>query len=157
MKNNHKDTFSHLNREELIQKLQAQTKELHLQADLLKQTFQEYQGLKEKHAALQAKMAGSTTGYDPKGSWVSKIVSVLKNEGRPMRSFEIIAILEQTEPMLQHHHTKEKYFSAFLNSAVKHCRIVQYKLGGVRGYYYLVPEWLDEGRQPTKMYQDMML
>lgn len=157
MKKDQKDIFSQLTREELIQKLQAQAKELHLQGKLLTQTFQEYQVLKEKYTVLQAKMVGSTDGYDPKRSWVSKIAFVLKSEGRPLRSFELIVMLEQREPMLQHHHSKEKYFSAFLNSAVKHQRIVQYKLGGVRGYYHLLPEWLDEGGQPTKMYQDMML
>lgn len=157
MKNNHEDGFCHLSRKELIGRLHAQAKELHLQADVLKQTFQEYQELKEEYTALQARMVGSTAGYSPKASWVSKIASVLKSEGRPLRSCELIAILEQREPMLQHHHSKEKYFCAFLNAAVKYRRIVQYKPGGVRGYYYLLPEWMDSNVHPEKVYKEMML
>lgn len=147
-----------LSKEELINKLNKAEKEIIVQHDLLKQTFLECQQLQKNYKDLKARFCKSNgEGYDRSFSWVSKIVFTLKAENKPLRSVELIAILERMESMLLNHHSKGKFLSAYLNTAVKYGRIVQQKVNGVRGYYYLLPEWLDEQRNPIPFYGQMML
>jgi hypothetical protein len=40
--------------------------------------------------------------------------------------------------------SKEKFISPSLNSAIKSKRLIPYKLSGVRGNFYCLPEWLNE-------------
>ena len=147
-----------LSKEELINKLNKAEKEILVQHDLLKQTFLEYQLLQKNYKDLEAQLYKSNgEGYDRSFSWVSKIVFTLKAENKPLRSVELIAVLEKKEPILLNHHNKGKFLSAYLNTAVKYGRIIQQKIGGVRGYYYLLPEWIDEQRNPIPFYREMML
>ena len=66
----------------------------------------------------------------------------------PLRSVEIIAQLLLREPVLNEKVSKEKFISPFLNSAMKYERLIPFKLRGVRGNYYCLPEWVDEENQP---------
>lgn len=62
-----------------------------------------------------------------------------------MRSSEIIPLLKQRElSIVKKQDSLEKYLSAFLNTAMKHERLIPYKLKGVRGNYYCLPQWIDE-------------
>lgn len=147
-----------LSKEELINKLNKAEKEILVQHDLLKQTFSEYQQLQKDYKDLESQFYKSNgEGYDRSFSWISKIVFTLKAVDKPLRSVELIAILERKEPILLNHHNKGKFLSAYLNTAVKYGRIVQQKVNGVRGYYYLLPEWMDEQRNPISFYGEMML
>jgi hypothetical protein len=147
-----------LSKEELIEKLLKNEKELALHHDLLKQTFVKNKELTQKCLQLQKRMQEQETkDYDGSLSWVSKIVFTLKKEKKPLRSIELISILERTEPVLQNHSNKAKVFSAFLNAAMKYKRIVREKIKGVRGHYYLLPEWLDENGNAKEAYKQMML
>lgn len=82
--------------------------------------------------------------YDYSWSWISKIVFLVRQANKPLRSAEIIEVLQKKEPVLHEKMSKEKFLSAFLNTAMKHERIIPYKLKGVRGNYYCLPEWLNE-------------
>jgi len=157
MKTTNRYGLLHLSKEELIEKLHAQEKELTIQHDLLKQTFFEHQKLQQRFKQLETQALASTEGYDPSASWVSKIVFALQKEKKPLKSSELIAVLERREPMLLNHHSKEKYFSAFLNTAVKYGRIGQQTVKGVRGYYYLLPEWFDDAGAVKCSYKEMMI
>jgi hypothetical protein len=42
----------------------------------------------------------------------------------------------------------------YLNKAVKYQRIAAYKRGGSRGYYYVLPEWMNEHGVLEKQYED---
>jgi len=88
-----------------------------------------------------------TDQYDHSSSWISKIVFLVTRANKPFRSAEIIEVLQKKEPVLHQKMSKEKFLSAFLNVAMKHGRLVPYKLKGVRGNYYCLPEWVDEDGQ----------
>jgi|GEM_PF-1921665 len=92
--------------------------------------------------------------YDKSWSWVNKIVFVLKKINRPLRSSEIIEFITPYEPVLQRSHYRAQAFSANLNKAVKYDRVKAYKLSGSRGYYYVLPAWLDINGQLAKQYAD---
>ena len=65
--------------------------------------------------------------------------------GKPLRSAEIIPLLKDRQPeIVKKQDSLEKYISAFLNTAIKQGRLVPYKLKGVRGNFYCLPEWIDE-------------
>ena len=84
-------------------------------------------------------------GYNKAWTVVAKIVFLITKAYKPLRSAEIIPLLQAREPSIVNKQTSlEKYVSAFLNTAVKHQRLVPYKLKGVRGNYYCLPEWIDE-------------
>jgi hypothetical protein len=83
-------------------------------------------------------------GYEYNRTWISKIVFMVTNADKPLRSVEIIALLLPREPVLNQKVSKEKFISPFLNSAMQYERLIPFKLKGVRGNYYCIPEWVDE-------------
>ena len=84
-------------------------------------------------------------GYNKAWTMIAKIVFLISKAGKPLRSAEIIPLLKQREPaIVKKQDSLEKYLSAFLNTAMKHERIIPYKLKGVRVNYYCIPEWIDE-------------
>ena len=86
-------------------------------------------------------------GYENNRTWISKIVFMVANANKPLRSVEIIALLLPREPVLNQKVSKEKFISPFLNSAMQYERLIPFKLKGVRGNYYCLPEWMDEENQ----------
>lgn len=122
--------------------LQEKQDQVNAQYSVLKEVYQAYESLKKEHALLKEKLLGyehPDDGYRKDWTWVAKIVFVLKKEGRPMRSSEIIEVLEKRELHLREHTSKQQYFSAFINTALKAERIVREKRKGERGYYYHLP------------------
>ncbi len=90
--------------------------------------------------------------YNKSRTWVSKIVFIVANANKPLRSAEIIALLLRREPVLYEKESKEKFISPSLNAALKFRRLIPYKLKGVRGNYYCLPEWInDEGELLPEM------
>ncbi len=85
--------------------------------------------------------------YDENRTWVSKIVFVIAKENRPLRSAEIITLLLRREPGLHEKASKEKFISPSLNAAIKFHRLIPYKLQGVRGNFYCLPEWINDERE----------
>lgn len=83
-------------------------------------------------------------GYNTAWTVVTKIVFLITKADKPLRSSEIISLLKQREPSIVKKQTSlDKYISAFLNTAMKHERLVPYKLKGVRGNFYCLPDWVD--------------
>jgi len=62
--------------------------------------------------------------------WISKIIFMITNADKPLRSVEIIALLLKREPVLNEKESKEKFISPFLNSAMKYKRLIPFKLKG---------------------------
>jgi sugar-specific transcriptional regulator TrmB len=84
-------------------------------------------------------------GYNKAWTVVTKMVFLITKADKPLRSSEIIPLLQAREPSIVNKQASlEKYVSAFLNTAVKHERLIPYKLKGVRGNFYCLPEWIDE-------------
>lgn len=146
-----------------LQKLQEVIRELeqknNLQHGLLKEVVAENQHLRKRVAELEEQLTAQqiSDGYNGTSSWISKIVFTLQQENRPLRSTTLIEILARREPTLASHRNQVQYFSAFLSNAVSYNRIVKHKVKGVRGYYYLLPEWLDDQGNAKPEYRKMML
>lgn len=84
-------------------------------------------------------------GYNKAWTVVTKIVFLITKAGKPLRSSEIIPLIQTREPSLVNKQTSlEKYLSAFLYTGVKNERITTYKLKGTRGKFYCLPEWISE-------------
>jgi len=120
------------------EKLQKENVQLR---ELLKEALLEIQNLKNR----LVKHEKPEDGYNKSWSVVTKIVFLITKAGKPLRSSEIIPLLQVREPTIVNKQVSlEKYVSAFLNTAMKHERLIPYKLKGVRGNYYCIPEWIDE-------------
>ena len=124
--------------DELLKEAQNQ---LDVQYSVLKEVYENYERLKKDHELLKEKLSSYESpddGYRKDWTWVAKIVFVLQKAGKPLRSAEIIEILEKREVNLREHSSKQQYFSAFINMALKAERIKREKRKGERGYYYSI-------------------
>ena len=116
-------------------------KTLQSQYSVLKEVYEKYQLLQKEHEELKKKLSeyeNPDDGYRKDWTWVRKIVFVLEQAATPLRTKEIIEVLEKREPHLKEHSSKEQYFSAFINMALKAERIKREKRKGERGFYYSV-------------------
>ena len=116
-------------------------KELTIQSQfaLLKEAYIEIQRLQRENKDLNDRLQEyecPNDDYRKDWTWVAKIVFILEKAAQPLATKEIIERLEKREPTLKDHHDKGKFFSAFLNLALKHGRIQREKRKGERGYYY---------------------
>jgi sugar-specific transcriptional regulator TrmB len=112
--------------------------------ELLKEALIQIQNLNE-HLNKYEK---PNDGYNKSWTVIAKIVFLITKADKPLRSSEIIPLLQAREPAIVNKQVSlEKYVSAFLNTAMKHERLIPYKLKGVRGNYYCIPEWIDEKRE----------
>lgn len=121
--------------------LERKERSLKAHYSLLIEVHQEYELLKKEHEKLKQKLLqyeNPDDGYRKDWTWVAKIVFILEKAGRPLRSAEIIELLEKREPYLRDHTSKKQYFSAFLNKALTNDRIKREKRKGERGFYYSV-------------------
>lgn len=145
--------------EEFQQTIDAQQRTIERQQELLRETFRENELLRRQVLALEQQLLDRRTGdgYDRAATWISKIVFILRQQNRPLRSAQLIGLLEKREPALAGHHNKTQYFSAFLNKAVNYGRVVPLKVKGVRGYYYLLPQWFDDQTKVKLEYLDRMM
>lgn len=126
------------NAQNSTEKLQKENEQLR---ELLKEALLEIQNLNER----LNKYENPNDGYNKSWSVVAKIVFIITKADKPLRSSEIIPLLQTREPAIVNKQASlEKYVSAFLNTAMKHERLIPYKLKGVRGNYYCIPEWIDE-------------
>ncbi|MBD0288151.1 MAG: hypothetical protein ICV79_22400, partial [Flavisolibacter sp.] len=124
---------------EVDELLKEKEKALEVQYAVLKEVYEKYQLLQKEHEQLRQKLMeyeNPEDGYRKDWTWVRKIVYVLEKAGKPLRAKEIIEVLEKREPHLKNHTSKEQYFSAFINMAMKNERIKREKRKGERGYYY---------------------
>jgi len=84
--------------------------------------------------------------YNRNWTWLTKMEYVLKKCMRPMKSAEIIKMLLPYESALNCTSEPQKYLSGYLNKAVKYQRILTHKIPGVRGYFYVLPQWMENGK-----------
>lgn len=116
-------------------------KTLQSQYSVLKEVYEKYQLLQKQNEELKKKLSeyeNPDDGYRKDWTWVRKIVFVLEQAATPLRTKEIIEVLEKRELHLRDHSSKEQYFSAFINMALKAERIKREKRKGERGFYYSI-------------------
>lgn len=82
-------------------------------------------------------------GYNKDWTWVSKMVFVLRQMNRPLKSKELLVLLEGVDDNIKFFADKTKTFSSLLNKATKYQRVLEYKIRGVKGYFYVLPEWME--------------
>lgn len=147
--------FQTMTKEEVIEKY------IEMKANLVKaekkaESYYSYlKSIVKEHELLKAKYPDlDKDEYNRKWSWINKIVFVLKKTGRPMLSPEIKELLLPHEPTLQYSNNKLQALSPYLNKAVKYDRVATYKRGGSRGYYYVLPEWMNDQGILEKQYED---
>ena len=129
-------------KKEVYELLKEKQNQLDVQYSVLKEVYEKYERLKKEHELLKEKLSryeNPNDGYRKDWTWVAKIVFVLQQAGKPLRSAEMIEILEKREEHLKEHTSKQQYFSAFINMALKAERIKREKRNGERGFYYFLP------------------
>lgn len=133
-------SFLEIKLDKLKKKLEDVQKELRSTKDQLHE--QENENIKLR--LLLDNYVNPKDKYDESRTWVSKLVFIVAQAKKPLRSADIISLLLRREPILQEKASKEKFISPSLNAATKFGRLIPYKLHGVRGKYYCLPEWLNE-------------
>ena len=147
--------FPIMTKEEIIEKyieMKAKfikvDKEARLYYSALVSVFKDYELLKSKYPDIDQ------AEYNRNWSWVNKIVFALRKTDRPLLSSEIIELLVPHEPILKFNSQRPQAFSANLHKALKHQRVIAYKRGGSRGYFYVLPHWMDGQDILQKKYED---
>jgi hypothetical protein len=97
---------------------------------ILRQTISEYEKPLEKY-------------YDG-WSWITKIIFVITQSGRPLCFSELYAIMLKKDTQLGSHTNPKTYLSTALSKAKQTKRLLTHKVAGVRGDYYCLPQWMDE-------------
>ena len=77
--------------------------------------------------------------YNLNATWIDKIVFVLKEAGRPLRSSEIIEVLCKNDRLFRTLTNHQKGLSAHLTKALKYGRIIGIKQKGQNGYIFSLP------------------
>lgn len=95
--------------------------------------------------------------YNQKWTWVSKIIYLLMEKNAPLRSQQMIEYFVTIDTRMKIAHDRQGYFSAYLTKAVKNNRVVKIKVKGFKGYFYALPEWLENGELPPTYFRKMNL
>ncbi|PQJ12346.1 hypothetical protein CJD36_000910 [Flavipsychrobacter stenotrophus] len=123
-KNTRKTDFNAANSTEKLQKENDRLRKL------LKEALLEVQNLNER----LNKYEKPNDGYNKSRTVIAKIVFLITKADNTLRSSETIPLLQIREPSIVNKQVSlEKYVSAFLNTAMKHVRLIPYKLKGVKG------------------------
>ncbi len=128
--------------------LKEKATEIRCLRDDVKQALERIYLLEQENSILRAKLQelqNPADGYRKEWTWVRKIVFVLEQHGKPMRSPEIIEELAKREEHLRNHWNQAQYFSAYLNKAFRENRVKRLKRRGERGYYYLPEDTYEQG------------
>ena len=78
--------------------------------------------------------------YNINDTWIDKIVFILKEAQRPLRSSEIIEILQKNDITFRTLADPQKGLSTHLTKALKYGRIIGTKQKGQNGYVFSLPE-----------------
>ena len=107
--------------------------------ELIKELTQ-YQVESEHYKRIADLKLGNS--YNLNATWIDKIVFVLKEAGRPLRSSEIIEILKRNDIKFRVLTDHQKGLSAHLTKAMKYGRIIGTKQKGQNGYVFELPKEL---------------
>lgn len=152
------EVLQKLDKEEIIRQYQVLValldklrRDLTDSKELLTHVVGENERLKIKIPAIQQ------AEYDPKWSWINKIVFVLRKVKRPLLSSEIIDFIRPHELSLQYSRTPAQALSPHIYKAVKYGRIIRYRIWGTRGFYYVLPAWVNPDGKIIEEYGDKIL
>ena len=92
---------------------------------------------KEKYMKIADLKLGNA--FKINDTWINKIVFILKEADRPLRSSEIIEIMMNNDITFRTLTDKQKALSTHLTKALKYGRIKGEKLKGQNGYLFSLP------------------
>ncbi len=92
---------------------------------------------KEHYKKIAYLKLGNT--FNANATWVDKIVFVLKEAARPLRSSDIIDVLLKNDISFRTITNKQKGLSTHLTKALKYGRIIGTKQKGQNGYLFSLP------------------
>ncbi|OFY17728.1 MAG: hypothetical protein A2W98_08480 [Bacteroidetes bacterium GWF2_33_38] len=146
-------------KEELVEILQEKEKRIQHLEELITEKMNESEKLIQKLEKLQEekqqKASTSKIKYNKENSWVGKIITALTISEYPMQSKEIIRYIEEHDKeAFSNVIEKVKHLSPNLAKAVKYGRINKYKVSGILGHFYVLPQWLNEKGILKKEYKE---
>jgi hypothetical protein len=127
-----------------LEKLKKRLEDTQIELRKVKEQLYEKENENIKLKVLLDHLVNPKDKYDESRTWVSKLVFIVTHANKPLRSADIISLLLRREPILQEKASKEKFISPSLNAAMKFRRLIPYKLHGVRGNFYCLPEWVNK-------------
>jgi undecaprenyl pyrophosphate synthase len=122
---------------EARKKHEEEIKECKKKLDEYLRLYAEADAKQESYKRIVDLKLGSS--YNINATWIDKIVFVLKEAGRPLRSSEIIEILTKNDITFRTLTDKQKGLSAHLTKALKYGRIKGEKQKGQNGYLFRLP------------------
>lgn len=124
----------------LVLKLQDENQKLHSKITLiemrLKNTFRKSKTIDDEPNPATLQFGNA---YPLSDSWINKILFVLKQVKRPMRSAEIILVLTNNDRLFRTFKNKEKYLSTYLTRAKNSKRIIVTQSDGEKSKWYELP------------------
>lgn len=145
-------------KEELSNLIEEKDKRIQYLEELITQKMTDCENLQkklEKAQEKQQKQSNTKIKYKKETSWVGKIVTTLTANNRPMQSSEIISHIEENyKETFKNAIVKSKHLSPNLVKAVKYGRIKKYRINGVLGHFYGLPQWFDENGKLKKEYKE---
>ena len=139
----HLNLLQSLTNEELISKIVERETEIAELKALFRESTMQNGFLLNKLERFQAETSLSFE-YCQRWSWINKIIYTLQELNKPSTSSEILNLLLEFDTDLRFTYEQIKYLSPHYTKAVKYGRILQHKIKGIKGYYYILPEWIDK-------------
>jgi hypothetical protein len=136
-------TIRSMTNEELVRKISIQEKEIQELKALLKESFDQNSFLLGKLDRHEIK-TNLFLEYSQRWSWINKIIYILRELDKPSTSSDIVNLMLEFDADLRFNRDIVKYLSPHFTKAVKYGRIIQHKIKGIKGYYYILPGWIDE-------------
>jgi hypothetical protein len=135
--------FQLMTKEELLRKISVQEKEIQELRTLLKESCHQNSFLLGKLDRQDIK-TNLFLEYSQRWSWINKIIYILRELDKPSTSSDIVNLMLEFDEDLRFTYEKVKYLSPHFTKASKYGRIIQHKIKGIKGYYYILPDWIDE-------------
>lgn len=131
-----------MTKEELLHKISVQEREIQELRALIKESSLQNSFLLGKLDRQEIK-TNMFLEYSQRWSWINKIIYILRELDKPSTSSDIVNLMLEFDEDLRFTYEKVKYLSPHFTKASKYGRIMQHKIKGIKGYYYVLPEWID--------------
>lgn len=98
----------------------------------------------QSHQKQLADLRNPEGRYSNRLSWMGKVIFMIRKEGKPLRSVEIVDLLLKIDDNLHLKANPNTFISVVLAKAVREKRLSLHKIFGTRGGYYALEEWVDD-------------
>jgi hypothetical protein len=144
-----------LSKEELINKYIELEKIYHISSCYTEKLFKHSEEHEKRLEGMKLER-GIPDYYSHKWNWVSKLIYILKQKNVPLTSSELLGFLLELDEEARYWSSPQKSISSHLSKAVKYERILGYKVNGIQGYYYVLPEWMEKNNELKEEYRKQL-